>query len=75
MWCNGYRMGDRQLAAFYREQALVLARRAMAATDQTSRSELMEMAATFQRLALREEGLAAGAAANTNTASSGEQTG
>ena len=48
-------MGDRGQAAFYREQATVLARRAVAVSDQASRLELLEMAATFQRLALREE--------------------
>ena len=67
-------MGDQELGAFYREQAAALARRALDVKHQASRLELLEMATTFQRLALREEGLAAGAA-NSNTASSDEKTG
>jgi hypothetical protein len=57
-------VADIGLAAFYREQALRLARRALAVANQSSRTELMEMAATFQRLATREEELAA----NSNVA-------
>ncbi|HEY3918523.1 MAG TPA: hypothetical protein VGL83_12060 [Stellaceae bacterium] len=51
-------MGDIELAAFYREQAARMVTLAGQAVNSAGRLELMEMAATFQRLAMREEELA-----------------
>ena len=75
MWDRGRRVANAELAAFYREQAARLARYAFGVADEASRLELMEMAATFQRLAMREEGIAPEAPANSNVDSSGERTG
>ena len=72
MWFMGRRIADADLAAFYREQASRMARRALVVSNKKARLELMEMAATFQRLALREEGPGSSRAANSNTSSPDE---
>ena len=72
MWRNGFRMGDCDLAAFYREQALRIARYALTVKNEASRFELLEMAASFQRLAQKEDSLLV---ANANIPSSEEKTG